>query len=102
MAIAARALIADGLAERVAIYDFDIHHGNGTQDVFYEDPEVVFYSIHRYGGGFYPGTGAADDQRPRVRARRGQRPFKTQRAMQVHRFLHGEQLGGGRRPGCAG
>lgn len=46
---------------RVLIVDFDVHHGNGTQDIFYEDPEVVFYSIHRYGNGFYPGTGAADE-----------------------------------------
>jgi acetoin utilization deacetylase AcuC-like enzyme len=46
---------------RILIADFDVHHGNGTQDVFYEDPEVMFLSIHRYGGGFYPGTGAADE-----------------------------------------
>src|SRR5207248_8726650 len=37
------------------------HHGNGTQDVFYDDPSVYFLSIHRYGHGFYPGTGAADE-----------------------------------------
>jgi acetoin utilization deacetylase AcuC-like enzyme len=47
--------------ERILIVDWDVHHGNGTQDIFYEDPTVVFYSIHRYGGGFYPGTGAADE-----------------------------------------
>jgi acetoin utilization deacetylase AcuC-like enzyme len=46
---------------RVLIIDWDVHHGNGTQDVFYEDPEVMFYSIHRYGRGFYPGTGAAEE-----------------------------------------
>ena len=46
---------------RVLIVDWDVHHGNGTQDVFYEDPEVVFFSIHRFGNGFYPGTGAADE-----------------------------------------
>jgi acetoin utilization deacetylase AcuC-like enzyme len=61
VALAARhARTAHGLT-RVLIVDWDVHHGNGTQDVFYEDPEVVFYSIHRYGGGFYPGTGAADE-----------------------------------------
>jgi acetoin utilization deacetylase AcuC-like enzyme len=38
-----------------------VHHGNGTQDIFYADPEVMVYSIHRYGHGFYPGTGAADE-----------------------------------------
>jgi acetoin utilization deacetylase AcuC-like enzyme len=46
---------------RILIVDWDVHHGNGTQDIFFEDPEVVFYSIHRYGRGFYPGTGAADE-----------------------------------------
>jgi acetoin utilization deacetylase AcuC-like enzyme len=46
---------------RVLIVDFDVHHGNGTQDIFYEDPELLFFSIHRYGNGFYPGTGAANE-----------------------------------------
>jgi acetoin utilization deacetylase AcuC-like enzyme len=43
------------------IVDWDVHHGNGTQDIFYEDPAVMFFSIHRYGNGFYPGTGAATE-----------------------------------------
>ncbi len=42
---------------RILIVDWDVHHGNGTQDIFYEEPEVMFHSIHRYGMGFYPGTG---------------------------------------------
>jgi acetoin utilization deacetylase AcuC-like enzyme len=46
---------------RVLIVDWDVHHGNGTQDVFYADPSVTFLSVHRYGRGFYPGTGAADE-----------------------------------------
>jgi acetoin utilization deacetylase AcuC-like enzyme len=46
---------------RVLIVDWDVHHGNGTQDIFYEDGRVTFFSIHRYGRGFYPGTGAADE-----------------------------------------
>src|SRR5262249_51556687 len=46
---------------RVLLIDWDVHHGNGTQDIFYEAPEVMFYSIHRYGQGFYPGTGAAEE-----------------------------------------
>ncbi len=54
------ARIAHGLT-RILIVDWDVHHGNGTQDIFYEAPEVVFYSAHRYGRGFYPGTGAADE-----------------------------------------
>ena len=45
--------------ERVAIVDFDVHHGNGTQDAFWEEPGVFFVSTH--GAGFYPGSGAADE-----------------------------------------
>jgi acetoin utilization deacetylase AcuC-like enzyme len=47
--------------DRVLVVDWDVHHGNGTQDVFYADPSVTFFSIHRYGRGFYPGTGAAGE-----------------------------------------
>ena len=47
--------------DRILIVDWDVHHGNGTQDIFYDDPRVLFLSIHRYGHGFYPGTGAADE-----------------------------------------
>jgi acetoin utilization deacetylase AcuC-like enzyme len=46
--------------ERVMIVDFDVHHGNGTQAVFYDDPRVLFLSIHEYGF-IYPGSGAADE-----------------------------------------
>ena len=46
---------------RILIVDWDVHHGNGTQDIYYEDPAVMFFSIHRYGNGFYPGTGAASE-----------------------------------------
>ncbi|HEX4912443.1 MAG TPA: histone deacetylase [Vicinamibacterales bacterium] len=44
---------------RVAIVDYDVHHGNGTQWIFYEDPTVLFVSSHQYP--FYPGTGAASE-----------------------------------------
>ena len=44
---------------RVAIVDYDVHHGNGTQWIFYEDPAVLFVSSHQYP--FYPGTGAATE-----------------------------------------
>jgi acetoin utilization deacetylase AcuC-like enzyme len=44
-------------AERVAILDWDVHHGNGTQDLFYDDPSVLYLSAHQ--SPFYPGTGAA-------------------------------------------
>jgi acetoin utilization deacetylase AcuC-like enzyme len=56
VAIAAFAALAAG-ARRVAIVDWDVHHGNGTQHAFYEDPRVLFVSLHQYP--FYPGTGAA-------------------------------------------
>lgn len=58
-AIAAQHVIdADG-AERVAIIDWDVHHGNGTQDIFYERGDVLYVSIHERG--LYPGTGALDE-----------------------------------------
>jgi acetoin utilization deacetylase AcuC-like enzyme len=57
---AAHARDAFGLT-RVLILDWDVHHGNGTQDIFYADPTVMFCSIHRFGNGFYPGSGAADE-----------------------------------------
>jgi acetoin utilization deacetylase AcuC-like enzyme len=57
---AQRACQAHGL-QRILIIDWDVHHGNGTQDIFYADPEVQFFSVHRYGHGFYPGSGAADE-----------------------------------------
>ena len=52
---AAHALARRGL-DRVAIVDFDVHHGNGTQDAFYADPGVLYFSTHQYP--YYPGTGA--------------------------------------------
>jgi acetoin utilization deacetylase AcuC-like enzyme len=59
IAVAARqAQVVHGV-DRVAIIDFDIHHGNGTQAIFYEDDSVLFLSTHLYGAFFYPGTGAA-------------------------------------------
>lgn len=45
--------------ERVAIIDWDVHHGNGTQEIFYADDSVFYISLHQYP--FYPGTGAADE-----------------------------------------
>ena len=45
--------------ERIAILDWDVHHGNGTQDIFYEDGQVLYLSAHQ--SPFYPGTGAADE-----------------------------------------
>lgn len=58
VAVAAAHALALGI-ERVAIVDYDVHHGNGTQWIFYEDPRVLYVSTHQYP--FYPGTGAAGD-----------------------------------------
>lgn len=55
IAIAAARARARGL-ERVAILDWDVHHGNGTQEIFYRDPSVLYVSTHQFP--FYPGTGA--------------------------------------------
>jgi acetoin utilization deacetylase AcuC-like enzyme len=58
IAVAAAHARARGLA-RVAIVDFDVHHGNGTQSAFYTDPSVLFISSHQFP--YYPGTGAASE-----------------------------------------
>jgi acetoin utilization deacetylase AcuC-like enzyme len=59
VAIAAEHLRRRHGAARVAIFDFDVHHGNGTQHLFEERPDVFYASTHQYP--FYPGTGAADE-----------------------------------------
>jgi acetoin utilization deacetylase AcuC-like enzyme len=60
VAVAARALQARGDAERVLIVDWDVHHGNGTQDAFYDDPTVLYLSLHQ--SPWYPGTGAPHER----------------------------------------
>jgi acetoin utilization deacetylase AcuC-like enzyme len=62
VAIAARYARAELGIERVAIVDWDVHHGNGTEEIFHEDPSVFFVSLHQWP--FYPGTGGPDDQGP--------------------------------------
>jgi acetoin utilization deacetylase AcuC-like enzyme len=57
VAVSAAALVAAG--ERVLIVDWDVHHGNGTQALFWDDPSVLYVSTHQ--SPFYPGTGAADE-----------------------------------------
>ncbi len=59
IAIAARHAQQTYNIERVMILDFDVHHGNGTQDMFYNDASVLFISSHQYP--FYPGTGRIDE-----------------------------------------
>jgi acetoin utilization deacetylase AcuC-like enzyme len=59
MAIAAKFALSKFSLNRILIADFDVHHGNGTQDAFYADPKVLYFSTHQYP--FYPGTGWMDE-----------------------------------------
>ncbi len=59
VAVAARYVQDRGLGERVLIVDWDVHHGNGTQDIFYEDGSVFYLSLHQFP--HYPGTGHPDE-----------------------------------------
>jgi acetoin utilization deacetylase AcuC-like enzyme len=59
VAVGARVAIKELGLERVLIVDWDVHHGNGTQATFWDDPNVGFLSMHRYP--FYPGSGASDE-----------------------------------------
>ena len=60
VAIAARYAQVHYGADRVLIVDWDVHHGNGTQEIFYRDPSVFYLSAHQYP--YYPGTGAASER----------------------------------------
>lgn len=62
IAIAARYLQDRHGIEKVAIVDWDVHHGNGTQHSFEEDPSVFFFSIHQFSPFFFPGTGARSEK----------------------------------------
>jgi acetoin utilization deacetylase AcuC-like enzyme len=59
VAIGAKSAILESQLDRVLIVDWDVHHGNGTQDAFWTDEKVAFLSIHRWP--FYPGTGDEDE-----------------------------------------
>ena len=59
VAIAAKFALNNLSFNRVLIVDFDVHHGNGTQDAFYADPKALYFSTHQYP--FYPGTGWMDE-----------------------------------------
>ncbi|NXD99975.1 HDAC7 deacetylase, partial [Chaetorhynchus papuensis] len=62
VAIAARQLQQKGKLSKILIVDWDVHHGNGTQQIFYRDPEVLYISLHRHDdGNFFPGSGAPDE-----------------------------------------
>ena len=60
VAVAARHAQAELGVERVAIVDWDVHHGNGTEEIFRDDPSVFFVSLHQWP--FYPGSGGPGDQ----------------------------------------
>jgi acetoin utilization deacetylase AcuC-like enzyme len=59
VALAAQYLIQEEGAQRLAIVDVDLHHGNGTQDIFYHRKDVFYFSTHQYP--HYPGTGSLDE-----------------------------------------
>ena len=62
VALAAKSMLAKSSIKKVMIVDWDIHHGNGTQQVFYDTSDVLFVSIHRYDNGhFFPGSGVPDE-----------------------------------------
>ena len=60
VAIAARYIQKKHGLRRILIVDWDVHHGNGTQDVFYDDPSVLYFSTHQFP--YYPGSGSAEEQ----------------------------------------
>lgn len=60
VAVAARDLQARHGLRRIAIIDWDVHHGNGTQEIFYRDPSVFYFSVHQYP--HYPGTGRPEEE----------------------------------------
>ncbi len=59
VAIAARYAQKTGLADKILIVDWDVHHGNGTQNSFYKDDTVFYYSLHQYP--YYPGSGSVNE-----------------------------------------
>lgn len=59
IAVAAKRIIKDFNLDRIFIADFDVHHGNSTQETFYNDPKVLYFSTHQYP--FYPGTGSIEE-----------------------------------------
>jgi acetoin utilization deacetylase AcuC-like enzyme len=59
IAVAAKQTMRNHHLDRILIADFDVHHGNGTQEAFYDDPKVLYFSTHQYP--FYPGTGRIEE-----------------------------------------
>lgn len=89
IAAGARVATKEFSLDRVLIVDWDVHHGNGTQDMFWNDPQVAFLSVHRFP--FYPGTG--DEDEVGVEAAKGTKlnlpvRFGTSRPDYLARFTH--------------
>lgn len=62
VAIAARILQREYRVHKIMVFDWDVHHGNGTQEIFYDDPRVLVVSMHRHDdGNFFPGTGGTGE-----------------------------------------
>lgn len=61
IAVSVEKMINDDKIDHAMIIDFDAHHGNGTQDIFYEDPNVLYISLHQSGRTLYPGTGFVNE-----------------------------------------
>ncbi len=59
VAVAAKYALAKYKLDHILIIDFDVHHGNGTHEIFYDNPQVLYISIHQYP--FYPGTGGIEE-----------------------------------------
>ncbi len=59
IAVAAAQLFASGAADRLAVVDFDVHHGNGTQEIFWDEPRLLYVSLHQFP--YYPGTGRLEE-----------------------------------------
>ncbi len=78
--------------KRVLIVDWDVHHGNGTENMFYDSPQVLYFSMHQYP--WYPGTGRPDD----VGTGRGQRVQRERAAARPHQR---RRLPGGLPRGCS-
>src|SRR5690606_26488148 len=89
VAIAARLLQQRG-KQNVLIIDWDVHHGNGTQDIFYSDASVYFMSFHQYP--WYPGSGAREERggRERIRLGRNVPPADGTTAVQFRHFFQRE------------
>ena len=88
-AVGAAAIAAEG--ERVVIFDWDVHHGNGTQDIFYDDPDVLYVSTHE--SPLYPGTGRLmETGGPRAERTTLNLPFPAGTAGDVYRAAFDEVI----------